>query len=176
MAPDFAFDLISSFLGMALLVATLAVPTFLVWAIARRSFRKFGFKNISLGYFSVAVSMLILSIGIAALTGSGKVGYLFSLLIIFALPFSAFLIMPIAVCLDARGSGTALMLTGVGLMWGLVLAALAGIFPGNDWMRIHRLEASLSIFSSFGFLAVLVSGAFAVGARMPLWRFKISSR
>lgn len=178
MAPDFLVHFISSFFGIVFLVAILAIPTFFVRIIFRRSFDNFGFKKIVFGYFLVVVAMLILSIGVAGVAGvagGGKVGYFFVLLIIFALPFSTLLIMPVALLLAARGLGTVVMLAGVGLISGLALTALGGVFPKNDWARTHHLEASLSIISSFGFFTVLVSCAFAIGAQMPFWRFKISS-
>lgn len=173
MAPDFAVHYLSSPLGVGLLLAILGLPTLFLRVIASRSFQRLGLRLVAQGYCAVIAAMFVMSV-LVGLTGGGsmeRAGYVFVLSLIFVLPFASFVVMPLSVCLARAGAATVALMAGAGVVSALALGALKAAYPSNEWGRTHRLEAFVDTALSVGVIATIVFCAFALGARMPLWRF-----
>jgi hypothetical protein len=172
-APDFAVHYLSSPLGVGFLLAILGLPTLFLRVVAWRSFERLGLRPVAQGYGAVIAAMLVVS-GSVVFTGGGSMArawYVFVLLLILVLPFASLVVMPLSVCLARAGVATVALMAGAGVLSALALGALAAAYPSNEWGRTHRLEAFVDTVLSVGVVATIAFCAFALGARMPLWRF-----
>ena len=173
MAPDFAFHSLSSPLGVGLLLAILVLPTAFVRGVAKQSFQRLGLRLIAQGYCAVIAASFLLSVLMVLLGGGSmeRAQYVFILSLIFVLPLASFVVMPISVGLARVGAATVALMAAAGVMSALALGALKAAYPSNEWGRAHRFEAFTDTTLTVGAIATVVFGAFALGARMPLWRF-----
>jgi len=103
--------------------------------------------------------------------GMERAQYVFILSLIFVLPLASFVVMPISVGLARVGAATVALMAAAGVMSALALGALKAAYPSNEWGRAHRFEAFIDTTLTVGAIATVVFCAFALGARMPLWRF-----
>jgi hypothetical protein len=167
MASDVAVNLFLSPLGMVFFLVILMMPIVFFQLFARRAFECLGLSKVIQGYGAATMTMFVASFVIA----HGNVASALSLsvlLLIFVLPYTALVVMPIAIWLTRKGMATVIALAGVGFMAGLIFAACSSAFPRNNWIRTHRIEFFFDTFIFSGFIAIIAACAFAFGARLPI--------
>jgi hypothetical protein len=188
MPSDFAFYYLTRPFGICLQFALLFLPVLLLRAVAPVSFRKIGLLRFALGYAAVSLATVGLAFFKAFTLGRSKVAlghipadslvswvgsstiYLFVLIFIFTLVFTSLVVAPVTIWFASRNRATLPAVVAIGIAAAVLVAALAVLFPANEWASTHRAGEFFAILSSVGVGIVLVPLAFGLGAGLPIRR------